>query len=156
VFNCHKNCGRCIICRLSCPWKLIFLSLFFAAATLAASAQNFVTLWDYTNQTPYTTGDPLPVSGANNPLSQTNITSITGSVPNASTAIALTAASTHLVVKTDPAAAVLYVNLANGTATASNFRIDPGGSITLDGLPSISSIKILGASATGTYSVAAW
>ena len=150
---------------------------------LPAVAQPYSKLWENTNNVPVTTTNPLPVTlsggssalvgvkGADgstitsntNPLpvktqtvTQANITSLTANIPNVDTARALTASSTHLTVKTDPAAAVFYVDLTNSTATTSSFRIDPGSSVTFDGLPGITSIHVLGASATGTYSVAAW
>lgn len=128
-------------------------------APAAVYAQSFVSLWDQPNATPYSTSDPVPVSlsgGSGGTSTQAQVTSVTGNVPNSSTTITLTHASTHLVIKTDPAAAVVYVDLNNGTATNADFRIDPGAGLALDFLPSFSAIKILGASATGTYSVAAW
>ncbi len=89
-------------------------------------------------------------------VTQANITNTTANVPNTDTAVTLTASSTHICVKTDPAAAILYVDFTNGAATTADFRIDPGAAITLDNLPGITSIHVIGASATGTYSVAAW
>ncbi len=89
-------------------------------------------------------------------VTQGNITNLTASVPNANSAVTLVTGSHHITVKTDPSAAVLYVDLAGGTATTADFRIEPGAAQTWDDLPSISSFNIIGASATGTYSVTAW
>jgi hypothetical protein len=88
-------------------------------------------------------------------VAQASITNTTASVPNTSTTVTLAAASRHVIVKTDPAAAILYVDFADGTATSADFRVEPGGAVTIEG-PSITTFKILGASATGTYSVLAW
>lgn len=161
--------------------KLILL-LALVLMPLAAMAQNYVQLWNKESQKPVTTTDPLQVtliSGSalvgvkgndattistnTNPLpvktqtvAQANISSFTAAIPNADTAVALVASSTHLTIKTDPTAAIIYVDLANTAATSADFRIDPGASISLDGLPGISSIHIIGAAAVGTYSVASW
>lgn len=165
-------------------YTLAALVLFWILCVPVAHAQNFVKLWNIDSAKPVSSTDPLPVTGSvstitnpvkvvgvdgstimtnANPLvartptvTQANITGATGNVPNSDTAVPLTAASTHLCVKTDPAAAILYVDLTNNTATTADFRIDPGSCLCLDGLPGISSIHILGASATGTYSVAGW
>lgn len=85
-----------------------------------------------------------------------NTYSVTGNVPATSTVITPTVASRHMIIKTDPSAAILYVRLDGGTVTSANFRIDPGASLSLDGLPLLPKISILGASAAGTYSVLAW
>jgi hypothetical protein len=95
------------------------------------------------------------IPGGSNGLSQADITNTTANVANTSTTITLAAASRRIVIKTDPAAAVIYVDLANGTATSADFRIDPGASFVYEGEP-ISTFKYIGASATGTISVAAW
>lgn len=88
---------------------------------------------------------------------QANIINTTGNVPDSSTTVTLSSTRTylHVLVKTDPAAAVLYVDFANGTATTGDFRIEPGSAILIEGVP-ISAFKIIGASALGTYSVLAW
>lgn len=95
-----------------------------------------------------------PVFEPGNDTLASDMTSVTGNVPNTATTVTFTKASRHIIVKTDPAAAVLYVAFS-GTATPSNFRIDPGAALAIDG-PALGSISIIGASATGTYSVAAW
>lgn len=88
---------------------------------------------------------------------QNDTINTTASVPDTSTTITLSSTRTylHVLVKTDPAAAVLYVDFANGTATSGDFRVEPGGAILIEGVP-ISAFKIIGASALGTYSVLAW
>lgn len=83
-----------------------------------------------------------------------NMTSVTGNLSGTAATVTPTVPSRHWIIKTDPAAAVAYVAFS-GTATSSNFRIDPGCSLNIDG-PPLPSISIIGASATGTYSVAAW
>lgn len=95
-----------------------------------------------------------PVYEPGNNTLPSNMTSVTGNVPSSATTVTLTASSRHLIIKTDPAAAVLYVSFS-GNATTSNFRIEPGSALSIDG-PALPSISILGASATGTYSVCAW
>lgn len=137
--------------------KKFLLAFALSLCALPAIAAPGTELWlpsasDYVSGT-----NPLPVTlSGSAPVTQAQITSLTASVPNASTTVTLTHASTHLIIKTDPSAAILYVNLTNGTATTANFRIDPGAGLSLDNMPSITAFKILGASATGTYSVAAW
>lgn len=98
-----------------------------------------------------------PSSMAAEGEAQAAIINTTASVPNTSTAVTLSATRTymHVLVKTDPSAAVLYVDFANGTATTADMRIEPGASVLIEGVP-ISEFKIIGASATGTYSVLAW
>jgi len=85
-----------------------------------------------------------------------NFTSVTAAIPASSTVVTLTAPSRHVVIKSDASAAVMYIRLDGGTCTSANFKIDSGGAVALDGLPGINSVTILGASATGNYSILAW
>lgn len=86
---------------------------------------------------------------------QGSFSNATTNVANTSTTITLDKAARHVVIKTDPAAAVIYVDLDNGTATSADFRIDPGAGFMYEGKP-ITTFKYIGASAAGTISVAAW
>lgn len=95
-----------------------------------------------------------PLVEPGNDTLPSNMTSTTGNLAGTAATVTFTAPSRHIIIKTDPAAAVAYVAFS-GTATTSNFRIEPGGSLSIDG-PALPSISIIGASATGTYSVAAW
>lgn len=101
-----------------------------------------------------TEANPVPVITAS--VAQASITNTTASVANSSTTITLAAASRHIIVKTDPAAAIVYVDLANGTATSADFRIEPGGALAVDLSTGITAFKYIGASATGTISVCAY
>lgn len=67
----------------------------------------------------------------------------------------------HVIIKTSTNAAIVYVNINSGTATATDFQIDPGGSLALGigntgNMPAMSGFTYLGASATGTISYTAW
>jgi hypothetical protein len=66
----------------------------------------------------------------------------------------------HVIIKTSTNAAIVYVNINNGTATATDFQIDPGGSLALgcgvDTMSPMSGFTYLGASATGTISYVCW
>lgn len=86
----------------------------------------------------------------------TAFTNVTASVPASSTTTILTNASRHVVIETSAAAAILYVRLDSTTATTANFAIAPGTQINLEALPLVSSVTVIGASATGTYSILAW
>jgi hypothetical protein len=86
---------------------------------------------------------------------QGNFTNTTASVANSDTTITLTKASRHVIIKTDPAAAIIYVDLNSGTATTADFRIEPGGALTYEGEP-VATFHYIGATATGTISVMAW
>lgn len=87
-------------------------------------------------------------------LPPSQATNTTASVLNVSTTVTLAKPSRHVVVKTDPTAAVIYVDFTNNTATSADFRIEPGAAVTYEGQP-ISAFKYIGASAAGTYSVLA-
>lgn len=95
------------------------------------------------------------IPGGSNGVAQSQITNTTANVANTSTALNCVVPSRRLVIKTDPAAAVIYVDLAGGTATTADFRIDPGASFVYEGEP-ISTFNYIGATATGTVSVMAW
>lgn len=97
-----------------------------------------------------------PVIELGSDRSPSTFTSVTAAVPAVDTSVVLTSPARHIVIKTDTGAAALHVRFDAGTATTSNFKIDGGGSLSLDGLPLINSINIIGASASGNYSVLAW
>lgn len=84
------------------------------------------------------------------------IISTTSAVPASSTTISLNHGCRHIVIKTDTGAAALYVRLDGTTATQSNFKIDGGGSLSMDALPLVTQVTIIGAAATGNYSILAW
>lgn len=89
-------------------------------------------------------------------VAQASIINTTASMPSSDTAIPSWVASRHVTVKSSPDAAIMYLDLAGGTATSADFRIEPGASFTYEGATLSSAPHILGASATGTYSVCAY
>jgi hypothetical protein len=107
----------------------------------------------------YTSGGANSVS---NPIfvepggtSTANITNASSSIAASSTAVNLTAASRHLIIKTSPDAAIVYIDLTGGTATTADFRLDPGDAIDLDLGNAITTFNYIGASAAGVISVCA-
>ena len=95
-----------------------------------------------------------PIFAAPNGVAQASITNTTAAVLDVDTTVTLAAASTHVTVKTDTGAAAIFIDLAGGTATSADFKIDGGGGYTYVGAP-ISSFHYIGASATGNISVCA-
>lgn len=86
----------------------------------------------------------------------TNFTSVTGAIPASSTVITLTKSARHLKIKSDTGAAALFFRLDGGVATTANFKIEPGTTLSLEALPGIPNVTIIGASALGNYSILAW
>ena len=84
-----------------------------------------------------------------------SITSTNGNVPNTATTVTFTAPSTHWSIVTSSGAANLYFTWTGSDATNSNAILYPGVIFNYNG-PAVSAISILGASATGTYSVVAY
>jgi hypothetical protein len=101
-------------------------------------------------------GTAFILPGAPDTVAQASITNATTNVANTSTTITLAAASKHVIIKTDPAAAIIYVDLTNSTATTADFRIDPGGALIVELAAGITAFKYIGATATGTISVCAF
>jgi hypothetical protein len=136
----------------------LILMLLLAAP---AQAQQYVRLCGGTqNQTPpvpASASNPVPVgiSSTVNPsgVALNLITNTTANIPNISTTVTLAAASSNVTISTASTSAVLYVDFTGGTATSGDYAIQPGASITYCGIPAVSTFKIIGASATGTYSV---
>jgi hypothetical protein len=112
----------------------------------------FSRIFGVDNANPISSTNPLPTIPGTQTIA--NGTSVTASIPGSSTTVTLTAASTNILITTSPGAAILYVNPWGGAATASNFAIQPGSSMSFTCLP-ITSFTIFGATATGTYSVLA-
>lgn len=133
--------------------KPLLLIAALAFACTAAWGQPYFRLYgtDGTHQTSPT--NPFPTGGSG--VSQLNITSLTGSVPAASTTVVLVAPSASFDFWTSTTAANVYVNLAGTTATTSNAIVYPGSSYHYSGAP-IQSFTVLGASAAGTYNVIAY
>lgn len=102
-------------------------------------------------------GQPLyrTIPGGSNGVPVGSITNTTANIANTSTTITPVFPSRRIVVKTDPAAAVVYVDLAGGTATSADFRIEPGAALIYEGEP-VTSFNYIGASALGTISVLAY
>lgn len=102
-------------------------------------------------------GQPLyrTIPGGSNGVPVSQITNTTANVAATSTTITPTVPSRRIVIKTDPLAAVVYVDLAGGTATTADFRIEPGAAFVYEGEP-ITSFNYIGASAAGTISVCAY
>jgi len=142
-------------------FKRSFLLLAFLLSIQATGAAPLVTLSGVTSpDKPVSASDPIPVSGTvtanQTSVAQASIINTTDNIPNTSTTVTLAQACTHVLVKTPSTAAILYIDFANGAAaTSADFQLDPGAGILIEG-PSITTFKILGASATGTYSVLAW
>jgi hypothetical protein len=118
----------------------------------------FSRIFGVDNANPITSTNPLPVATGGSALTGASITSVTGTVPAASTQISFTAPSGNFIIQiggTTPA--ITYLSFVS-PATTSSFAINPitatAGSYTYSGAP-VSSIYIIGASAAGTYSVLA-
>lgn len=123
------------------------------SAPLPASASNPVPVAVSVGGTAVSNTAPVPVSEGG--VAQASITNTTASIAASDTTVTLAAASRHVIIKSDVGAAAIYVDLANGTATTADFKIDPAGSVTYEG-PAISSFHYIGASAAGNISVLAW
>ena len=93
-------------------------------------------------------------SGASVP--QGSITNTATSIPSSSTAVTLVAPSKHLCICNTHSTTILYVDLANGTATSADYPISPGTGHCFDNLPSISSFRWIGSAAAGIAGVMAW
>ena len=161
--------------------RLLSLLMLICLATPALAAPQ-MTVTGVDTGFPASAANPFPVSiagssssanvniqqggsnlSATNPIFTTtggvataSITNATTNVANSSTAIALAAASRHIIIKTDPTSAVVYIDLAGGTATSADFRVEPGGALSVDLGTAISTFNYIGASATGTISVCAY
>jgi hypothetical protein len=152
----------------------LIMAVYVAAVfALPGSCQGYVRLYGGDQgaiaPSPASNSNPVPVTvtggaGASvavtstvNPtgVAQANITNTTAAIPASSTAVTLVAASTNITISTSPGAAILYVDYANGTATSGDFAIYPGQSQTFTGVPAITTFKVIGASASGNYSVLA-
>lgn len=99
------------------------------------------------------TTNPLPVSP--NGVAQASIVNVTAAVANVDTTIAFGASFTHAIIKTDTGASAIFVDLANGTATTADFKVDGGGALTYTGAP-ITGFHYIGSSASGNISYLAW
>lgn len=89
---------------------------------------------------------------------QALMTETNGSIAATASTITFNAASTNIDIITSSGAALLYVNLVGGTASTSggtSMIVYPNIPYKYVGQPSISSISIIGASASGTYSIVA-
>lgn len=103
---------------------------------------------------PATNTNPVPITTGG--VAQASITNLSASIPNASTAVTLVAASRHIRIVNNSAATILYVDLANGTATTGDTTVGPGKELSYDGGAAITTFKIIGSAAADTYSVTAW
>lgn len=83
------------------------------------------------------------------------ITSVSSAILAADTPVVLTAPSGHVVIQLSAASAAVSLNLNNGTATTSMYTIPAGGTFTYYGRELVG-FHYIGATATGTISVAAW
>jgi len=85
-----------------------------------------------------------------------NGTSVTVAVTGASQTVTLTALSDTVTISFPAGGATyLYFNPFGGAATTANFAIPAGTSYTFNALPSLTSFTVLGASASGNFSVLA-
>lgn len=63
----------------------------------------------------------------------------------------------HIIIHTSTTAAIVYINLNNTTASATNFEIDPGAGLTVtNSMNGIVGFHYFGSAATGTLSYMAW
>lgn len=84
-----------------------------------------------------------------------SVYTVTGSIPNTSTTVTFTTPSNQITIGTTGSSAVLYVTFNGATATATaGLMVNPGSYFTYQG-PALASINIIGASATGSYTVIA-
>ena len=133
----------------------------------AAMAQSYVRLIDDsaapTTANPVNAAHPLPVTGTSlsgaitstvNPtgVALANSTSYNVALSGAAQSNALTAASSNVTISASPDSTGLYFSLT-GVATTSNFFIPAGSAFTFTGLPAVSTVYFLGASAAGTASI---
>lgn len=99
------------------------------------------------------TTNALPV--APNGVAQASIVNVTAAIANIDTTIAFGITATHAIIKTDSGASNIFVDLANGTATTADFKIDGGGALTYTGA-GITGFHYIGSSASGNISYLAW
>lgn len=86
-------------------------------------------------------------------LSPAATTSITNNASATAATVTLTQPSSRVTINVPTGSSIEYITV-NGTATTSNFAIQPGQMFQYVGFPAISSFSIVSAaSPTGTYSV---
>lgn len=88
-------------------------------------------------------------------VSQAEITNTTTTMPTSSTDVDLVAPSEHITVTNNGTTQILYVDLANGTATTADFAVLPGTPLVYDG-PPIKQFKVIASANTSTFSVLAY
>lgn len=98
--------------------------------------------------------EPIFEQGSTAPTS--SITSVTAAIPASSTVVTLAGPAHSCIIKSDSGAAAMFIRFDGGTATAANFKIDGGTSQSFQGMPGFNNVSILGATATGNYSICAW
>jgi hypothetical protein len=96
-------------------------------------------------------GNTAVISTGVTPAQETNRSA---SILSTDSMIMFNAPARTVTIKTSPGSAILYFNFS-GVASSSNFAIDPGASYTYQGAAR-SSIHLIGASSTGTYSIHAY
>jgi len=82
-------------------------------------------------------------------------TNTTANIAASDTAVTLSVPSGHIRIQLSSGSAIVYLDLNNGTATSADYAIPSGGSFEYNGR-AIEGFHVLGASATGTISIAAW
>jgi hypothetical protein len=95
-----------------------------------------------------------PIFSQSASLTAANQYLLNGTIPATATTITFTAASGNITISTSSGAAILYVNPTGTAATTGtgNFPLFGGGSYSYVGAP-LSTISIIGASASGTYGI---
>ena len=96
-----------------------------------------------------------PIFIAPSGVAAASIVNTTTSIPNTDTAVALGISAKRIKIQLSSGSAIMYVDFANGTATSGDYAIPAGGSVDYEG-SAITSIHVLGASASGTYSILAY
>ena len=135
---------------------LLFLTLILCQS--AVLAQQPVRLIGGDNSVnPYAIANPnlgAPVSFAG--LSAANLYANSGSIATTASTVTFTAPSTQFSIFTSPSAPTLYVNLTTTAAVggAGNIPIFSGGTYNYAGAP-ISSVSIIGTSASGSWGIVA-
>jgi hypothetical protein len=114
---------------------------------------------------PVNTAHPLPVSATVNVgnvavtstvnptgTSLANSTSVNIALTGLAQSQALTAASSNVTISVPSSAANVYISFS-GAASSSKFMIPSGMAFTYTGLPAVSTVYFIGASATGNVSI---
>ena len=91
-------------------------------------------------------------AGADGNVAFTSVsTAISGSVQT----VTLAYPSRHIVISS-VGTTTLFVTLDGSTPTSANFQVTGGQALSMDGLPAITIVKLLGSVGSGSLSILAW